>query len=229
MVTHISDNLFDIPEFRNRTAVFRDREHAGEVLAEMLSDYNGNDNIIFAIPAGGVPVGAVIASKLNIPLEVAVISKITLPWNTEAGYGAVAFDGTIRLNRGMIERLGLTEKDIADGIDKTRKKVEKRLQKFQRGKSKHDIEGKIAILVDDGIASGFTMLVAIEALKNSGADKIIIAVPTVHLENIKQFLTLVDEIYCPNVRSGWSFAVADAYQYWSDVSEDEVMEILKEF
>lgn len=225
----LSDKLFDIPELRNLTAVFKDREHAGEILGEMLSDYRNSNTSIFTIPAGGVPVGAVIAFKLNVPLEVAVVSKITLPWNTEAGYGAVAFDGTIRLNEGMIQRLGLTEKDIKEGIEKTHQKVENRLQKFQRGKSAIDIRGKTAILVDDGIASGFTMVVALEALKKSGADEIIIAVPTAHLENIKQLIPKVDAIYCPNIRSGWSFAVADAYQYWSDVSEEEVMEILKDF
>lgn len=229
MVTQISDNLFDIPDFRNRTAVFKNREHAGEVLGEMLSSYKGTDAVVFAIPAGGIPVGAALASKLQIPLEVAVVSKITLPWNTEAGYGAVAFDGTIKLNEGMIERLGLTESDVKEGIEKTSKKVKNRVEEFRKGKSPLKIAGRTVILVDDGIASGFTMLVAVEALKNAGADQLIIAVPTAHLENIKQLIPQVDAIYCPNIRSGWSFAVADAYQYWSDVSEEEVMEILKRF
>jgi len=229
MASQISDNLFDIQDFRNRTAVFRNREHAGEVLGEMLSSYKGTNTVVFAIPAGGIPVGAVLASKLKITLEVAVVSKITLPWNTEAGYGAVAFDGTIKLNEGMIRRLGLTENDVNEGIEKTSKKVKNRVEEFRKGKSSLKIAGGIVILVDDGIASGFTMLVAVEALKNAGADQMIIAVPTAHLENIKQLIPQVDAIYCPNIRSGWSFAVADAYQYWSDISEEEVMEILKHF
>jgi len=229
MASQISDNLFDIQDFRNRTAVFRNREHAGEVLGEMLSSYKGTNTVVFAIPAGGIPVGAVLASKLKITLEVAVVSKITLPWNTEAGYGAVAFDGTIKLNEGMIRRLGLTENDVNEGIEKTSKKVKNRVEEFRKGKSSLKIAGRIVILVDDGIASGFTMLVAVEALKNAGADQLIIAVPTAHLENIKQLIPQVDAIYCPNIRSGWSFAVADAYQMWSDVSEEEVMEILKGF
>ncbi len=226
MVDTPTDKLFDVPDFRNRISVFKNREHAGEILGEMLSDYRDSNAAVFAIPAGGVPVGAVISSKLNIPLEVAVVSKITLPWNTEAGYGAIAFNGTLKLNRRMIERLGLTENDIKEGIQKTRKKVENRVREFQKGKSTLDIHGKTAILVDDGIASGFTMLVALEAMKKSGADKIIIAIPTAHLENIKQLIPKADAVYCPNIRSGWSFAVADAYQFWSDVSEREVIEIL---
>ena len=105
MVIHLEDNFFDIPEFRNRTAVFRSREHAGEVLSEMLMQYKNTEAVVFAIPAGGVPVGAVVAAELQLPLDIAVVSKITLPWNTEAGYGAVAFDGTVRLNEDMASRL----------------------------------------------------------------------------------------------------------------------------
>jgi len=81
--------------------------------------------------------------------------------------------------------------------------------------------------VDDGIASGFTMLVAVEALKKADADQIIIAVPTAHWDAIRKVISDVDSLYCANLRSGWSFAVAEAYIKWSDVSEEEVMGILK--
>ena len=93
------NNVVEIPEFRDVTGIFKDRKHAGNVLADMMIDYKDTESIIFGIPAGGVPVAASIASKLNLNLDVAVVSKITLPWNTEAGYGAVAFDGTVELNQ----------------------------------------------------------------------------------------------------------------------------------
>ncbi len=229
MVIHLEDNFFDIPDFRNRTAVFRNREHAGEVLSEMLIQYKNTDAIVFAIPAGGVPVGAVIAANLQISLDVAVVSKITLPWNTEAGYGAVAFDGTVRLNEDMASRLGLNEKVVQEGIEQTRNKVKKRVAEFRGGKPPVQVAGRPVILVDDGIASGFTMLVAVEALRKAGANQIIIAVPTAHLEAVEFVLPNVEEVYCANLRSEWVFAVADAYQHWSDVSEAEVMELLKGF
>ncbi len=229
MVFRLDDNLFDIPEFRNKVTVFRDRENAGEILSEMLAEYRNTDAIVFAIPAGGVPVGAVVATELHIPLEVAIVSKITLPWNTEAGYGAVAFDGTVRLNEGMVSRLGLTEKEIEEGIEKTRNKVKNRVASFRSGRSSIQVSGRAVILVDDGIASGFTMMVAVEALQKAGASQIIIAVPTAHLENIQELIRKVDELYCANIRSGWNFAVADAYELWTDVSEEEVTEILKGF
>jgi predicted phosphoribosyltransferase len=222
-------NFFEIPDLRDHVGVFRDREHAGEVLGDMLIEYKNTDTVVFAIPAGGVPVGAVIANKLQLPFEVAVVSKITLPWSTEAGYGAVAFDGTVRLNEDMISRLGLEDDVVQEGIENTLNKVKKRVSKFQRGRSSHQVAGCHVILVDDGIASGFTMLVAVEALKKADADRIIIAVPTAHWDAIRKVIQDVDGLYCANLRSGWSFAVADAYIQWSDVSEEEVMEILKRF
>ena len=229
MVIHLEDNFFDLPDLRNRTAVFSSREHAGEILSEMIMQYKDTNAVVFAIPAGGVPVGAVIAAKLQIPLDVAVVSKITLPWNTEAGYGAVAFDGTVRLNEEMASRLGLTEKVIREGIEQTRNKVKKRVAEFRGGKPPIQVAGRPVILADDGIASGFTMLGAVEALRNAGADQIIIAVPTAQLEAVEFLLPNVEEVYCANLRSEWAFAVADAYQHWSDVSEDEVTELLGSF
>ena len=229
MPTPMKDIIFDVPEFRNKIDVFRDRKHAGEVLVEMLMEYKNTDAVVFGIPAGGVPVAAEIAFKLQISLEVAVVSKITLPWNTEAGYGAIAFDGTMILNEGMIDRLGLSEENVEKGIENTKIKVNRRVAEFRSEHSAHKVSGRTAIVVDDGIASGYTMMVAVDALKKAGASQIIIAVPTAHIENMKQFITKADEIYCANLRSGWSFAVADAYEYWSDVNEEEVMEILKNF
>ncbi len=229
MVIHLEDNFFDVPELRNRTAVFSSREHAGEILSEMLMQYKNTEAVVFAIAAGGVPVGAVIASKLQLPLDTAVVSKITLPWNTEAGYGAVAFDGTVRLNEDMISRIGLKKEVIEAGIEQTRNKVRKRVAEFRGGKPPVQVAGRPAVLVDDGIASGFTMLVAVEALRKAGVNRIIVAVPTANLDSVEFVLPNVEEVYCANLRSEWAFAVADAYQHWSDVSEGEVMELLSSF
>lgn len=228
MVT-IKDNFFDLPELRNRADVFSDREHAGKYLSEMLRQYKNSNAIVFAIPAGGVPVGAEIAENLQIPLDVAVVSKITLPWNTEAGYGAVAFDGTVRINRDIVSRTGLSEDEIENGIEKTRNKVKRRIAEFRGGKPPIQMGGRSVILVDDGIASGFTMIVAVEAFKKMRADEIVVAVPTGHWGAIEKIIGDVETLYCANLRSGWTFAVADAYLNWSDVSEEEVVEILSAF
>jgi putative phosphoribosyl transferase len=221
------DNVVEIPELRDMTRIFRDRIYAGEVLADMLISFKDSKSIVLGIPAGGIPVAAPIASKLNLILDVAVVSKITLPWNTEAGYGAVAFDGTVKLNTDIVSQIGLSDDQIRNGVEKALNKVRRRFKEFRGSKPfpitrKHNI-----ILVDDGIASGFTMLVAVEAIKKIGTNKIIVAVPTAHLQSLDLVAPEVDKIFCANIRSGWGFAVADAYKNWYDVDEQEVIEILK--
>ena len=227
MVQKPSHYIIERPDLREQSYVFRDRAYAGEVVAEMLDAYRQSDAIVLAIPAGGVPVAAVIAQRLNIPLEVAVVSKITLPWNTEAGYGAVAFDGTVRLNEDLVAHLGLNEEQIQEGIDQTTQKVLRRVKSFRGARPFPNLAKHRAILVDDGLASGFTMLVAIKALRKSGAANISIAVPTGHWSALQKMVQEAETIYCANIRSGFSFAVADAYEAWTDVAEEEAVAIYK--
>jgi putative phosphoribosyl transferase len=220
--------LFDLPKLRNRVHVFQDRQEAGEVLASMLERYRDSDALVLAVPAGGVAVGAVIARTLNLALDVAIVSKITLPWNTESGYGAVAFDGTVLLNHDFLARLHLSHQDIEGGIASTRIKVSRRMETFRGHHPLPDLRRPV-ILVDDGIASGFTLLTAVEALRKAGSEEVIVAVPTAHEESLARILEQVDVIYCPNRRGGWSFAVADAYDHWRDVGEQEVVDLLEDF
>jgi putative phosphoribosyl transferase len=225
-MTNDMNNLVEINELRNVTGIFRDRNHAGNILANLMLDYKDSDSIVLGIPAGGVPVAAAMASNLNLNLDVLVVSKITLPWNTEAGYGAVAFDGTVKLNQEVLSQIHLTDEQINRDIDKTNIKVKRRFKEFRSNKPFPDTHNKTIILVDDGIASGFTMLVAVEAIKKTNASRIVIAVPTAHLQSLERLASQVDVVYCANVRSGWGFAVAAAYQNWYDVNEEEVIEIL---
>ena len=221
--------IVDLPELREKLGVFQDRQDAGFRLAKMLETYNDSDAIVLAVPVGGVPVAAVVAEDLNLVLDVTVVSKITLPWNTEAGFGAVAFDGTVRLNERLLAGLGLTEEEIEQRIKVTTSKVQRRLRELRGDRPMPELAERKVILVDDGVASGFTLRVAVEALKNKSANEIIIAVPTGHQESLKCLVDEVQAVYCANVRSGWSFAVADAYKRWSDVDQIEALEILKHF
>jgi len=224
----INSKVFDFPELRNRIRVFRDRAAAGKILANMMKAYRKTESIVLAVPAGGVAVGAVIARELDLPLDVLVVSKITPPWNSEVGYGAVAFDGTVILNEELSSRLHLSQEEIRNGIKKTEEKVNRRLKILRGNRPLPDFSKKI-ILVDDGLASGFTLRVAIEALRKAGSQHIILAVPTAHKESIEKMIGMVEAIYCPNIREGWQFAVADAYEYWYDLDEEEVKKILAEF
>ncbi len=221
--------VVDLPELREKLGVFKDRQDAGIRLAEMLEAYRDSSAMVFAIPAGGVPVAASLAERLNLSLDVAVVSKITLPWNTEVGFGAVAFDGTVRLNNQMLGQIGLTEEEVQRRIEQTTTKVQRRFKELRGAEPMPNLAGRKVFLVDDGIASGFTFRVAVEALKNHGADEIMAAVPTSHRQALRDLAAQVKAVYCANVRGGWSFAVAGAYQRWSDVEETEVLQILKRF
>lgn len=224
-----ASRVFDLPEMRNRGRVFRDRTQAGLVLAGMLGEFRGSDTLILAIPAGGVPVAAEIAKQLGLMLDLAVVSKITLPWNTESGYGAVAFDSTVRLNQDLILALGLSETVVQEGIARTNEKVARRVKQLSGNRHLPDLTRRTVMLVDDGLASGFTMHTAVDALHHLAADKVIVAVPTGHAEAVSRIAALVDSLYCPNIRQGMSFAVADAYEQWTDVSETTVAAIMQSF
>ena len=216
-------------EYRDRTSVFRDRVEAGKVLADALKKYAGNpDVIVLAVPAGGVPVGRMIAKELVVPRDVIVARKIQIPWSPEAGFGAVAWDGKFILNEELAKELHLTEAEMEQAVAETKRNVDERLRKFRGNKRFPNLVGKIVILVDDGLASGYTMLVAVRSVKEKAPKKIVVAVPTASLGAIELLVPEVDEIVCPNIRSGPSFAVAEAYENWYDLTDEEVLELLSD-
>jgi predicted phosphoribosyltransferase len=201
---------------------FKDREAAGRAVAAMLKNYKDTDAIVLAIPAGGVPVAAEIARALGLPLEVTPVSKVLFPWTTEGGFGAVAFDGSVWIDQDAVENFGLDEAQIEKAIAEARAKVERRNARLRSGKALLDLSDRTLILVDDGIAAGSTMRTAIAALRKAGAGRIVVTVPTAHGRSVEALRSLADDIVCPNIRSGMRFAVADAYEEWRDLSDDEI-------
>jgi putative phosphoribosyl transferase len=158
-----------------------------------------------------------------------VVRKVQIPWSPEAGFGAVTWDGKIFLNEGLVEQLQhLTVEDIEDAIAETKRNIAERLQKFRGDKPLLNLRDKIVLLVDDGLASGFTMLVAARSVKESKPQKIVVAVPTASLGAIELLAAEVDEIACPNIRSAPMFAVAEAYENWYDLTDEEVQKILQD-
>lgn len=214
---------------RDRVGVFEDRPAAGAALAEMMQGLVPPDALVLAVPAGGVPVGVALAERLGLELDVAAISKITPPWNTEIGYGAVAFDGSVLLNQPLLEQMGLDQHDVDRGTDLARQKVARRLKQLRGEDSPLRIEGRTVVLVDDGLATGFTILCGCEALHRAKAGRIILAVPTAHIGSLGRVADCFHTIYCPNTRSGGAFAVADAYRRWEDVSESQARRALEQF
>jgi putative phosphoribosyl transferase len=222
----VATNLIELAQYRDRVRIFRDRPHAGEILAGMFTAALPDDAVVLAVPAGGVPVGREVAQRLDLPVDLLVVSKFTLPWDTEAGYGAVAFDGTVRINEALVHRLRLSREDVEQGVSRTREKVSRRQRLLRGGRPLPDFKGRPVIVVDDGLASGYTLSAGVEALRKHGVEKVMVAVPTGHLDSVERLAREADCVYCANIRGGWRFAVADAYQRWSDVAEEELMEMV---
>jgi putative phosphoribosyl transferase len=218
--------LLDDPVLRNRTYVFADRAAAGKKLARMLQDYQGMPLRLFAIPAGGVPVAAEIARAFKVPLDLVIVRKIQLPWTTEAGFGALDPEGAPLFNEALLSRMPLTPEQIAAQVAKTVANLKEREEHLRGGRPYPDLAGDTTIIVDDGLASGYTMQAAVGFIKRKGAGPLIVAVPTALDRTAQALLPRVDLLVCPNLRSGLSFAVAEAYENWYDVEQDEVLEVL---
>ncbi len=220
--------VVDEPIFRNRIQVFEDRLHAGRLLSEQLRDYEGREGVyVLAIPAGGVQVAFVIAQKLNLPLDLVVTRKLHVPWNKEAGFGALSWNGIMFLNEPLVASLGLTSKDIERCVAEEKEIVQKRLMIFRGDRPFPDLKNKTVIIVDDGLASGFSMLATVKAIKQRHAEEIVVAVPTAPIIAINRVKPYADKIVCLNVRSGPFFAVADAYKVWYDLEDEDVIDILE--
>lgn len=164
----MTDKIIDDPALRERAPVFTGRFDAGRLLAEKLRRHVSRENtILLAIPNGGVPVAYEISREIDILMDVVIVRKIQIPWNTEAGFGALTWNNEIILNDYLVKQLGLTEQQVADSIAKTKKIIQERLRLFRGDRPMPDMKDKTAILVDDGLASGFTMLATARAVKKN--------------------------------------------------------------
>jgi len=220
--------IHEDPRLRDRAPVFRDRSDAGRALADLLAAFGPGGALVLAIPAGGVPVGIEIARALALEFDVVPVSKILLPWTTEAGFGAVAFDGSVWISEQDVRHYGLDESDVADAIAAARAKVERRAKRLRGASAPPAAAGRTVILVDDGVAAGSTMRVALAAIRSLGAQRAIVAVPTGHRRSIELLAGFADEVFCANIRAPLRYAVADAYENWRDVSEAEAETLLEQ-
>ena len=221
--------IIDDPLLRNRSFVFEDRNDAGLHLAKMLEQFRGKDAVVLAIPSGGVPVGLVVSSYLELPFDLLIIRKIPIPGNTEAGFGAISLEGDILLNDSMVKMLGLSDYEIKELAKPVEAELKARNDIFRQGRPMLDLGRKIIILVDDGLASGYTMMTAANMVRRRKPAMLVVAVPTASLNTIEMLSEYVDMIVCSNIRSGYSFAVADAYRNWYDLTREEVVSMLRKF
>lgn len=203
--------------------MFKDRHEAGEILAEKLKNLNIKNGVVLAIPRGGVEVGKVLADKLNLSLDVVCPKKITPHDNPEFAIGAVMPDGTFVLDERMVSYLGLSESYLENEI-KSKMQEAKRREKVFRGDKEYNLENKTVIITDDGIATGYTMKAALKWLEKQKPKDIVVAVPVLPQEALKDFknykLVYID--------APWYFeAVGQFYENFPQLSDEEVLKILR--
>lgn len=203
--------------------MFEDRKDAGKKLAKSLENYREEDAVVLAIPRGGVPVAFEIASELDKDLFILVSRKLPIPGNPEAGFGAVAEDGSLFM---LEDASGWIPADRIDEIvEEQRAVIQRRISNLRDDREFPDIAGRTVILTDDGLAMGSTMRAAIEMCKNKQAGKIVVAVPVSGPSTAKEISGLVDELLVLETPANF-FAVAQAYEKWHDVTDQEVVDLM---
>jgi erythromycin esterase-like protein/predicted phosphoribosyltransferase len=205
---------------------FRDRAEAGRLVAERLRDYAGREDVVvLGLPRGGVPVAYEVARELDAPLDVYVVRKLGLPGHEELAFGAIATGGVRVLNKELIERLQLPAEWV-EAIDaKERRELERRERAYRGDRPPADLGGRTVVLVDDGLATGSTMLAAVQAVRQDGPAKVVVAVPVAAPEVCEALQEVADEVVCvSNPRP--LHAVGLWYEDFSQTSDDEVRELL---
>ncbi|AHY47543.1 putative phosphoribosyltransferase [Rubrobacter radiotolerans] len=207
---------------------FRDRREAGARLAELLGEYRDKSPVVFALPRGGVPVGAEVASALGAPLDVIVARKLGAPGQPELGIGAVAPGGVRVLNESAIKRLGIPESYLKSVTERELREVERRLRLFREGRPEPDVRGKTAILVDDGLATGVTVFAAIAYLRPRGPKSIVLAVPVCAAQTAERIRPEVDRLVCLETPSDLG-AIGFWYRDFEQVPDEAVISGLRSF
>lgn len=204
---------------------FKNREEAGKLLAGKLSGYKGRkDAIVLGIPRGGVPVAYALARELKLPFNVLVSRKLPLPWDTEAGFGAVAENGVLVEDERFIKTV--SRKELSYIIRFVTTEVARRVALYRKG-NPIDVKGKVAILVDDGLAGGWTIAAAVASLKKLKAKKIIVAVPCASSAALKAIRDGF-EVRVLKESDDPLFAVSLFYEAFQQLTDDQALEYLKE-
>ncbi len=206
--------------------LFEDRKKAGELLGEFIKDKVGSVDLVLGIPRGGVVVAKEVAKILKAPLSLLIVRKLGVPSNPELAFGAIDPDGHIYTDRWIVDYFKISEEEIRRIAKEELKKIREREERFLKGKAL-EVEGKVVLVVDDGIATGQTMIAGVEYLKRKGARKVIVAVPVCPIETLEKLRSYA-EVLCYHVAKGGSFAVGMFYKDFRQVEDEEVEELLKD-
>jgi putative phosphoribosyl transferase len=207
--------------------IFENRSDAGRRLAAELAEYARQPVIVLAIPNGGVPLAIEVATALHAELGIIVCRKLALPMNPEGGLGAVADDGTMILNEDVIARDGISREQIEHAANQIKSNVKQRSLRYKGEAAQARLTGKTAIRVDDGLASGITMTVAVEAVRHRSPREIVAAVPLASATGYSRAAGVANRVIACAIGTMPKFYLADFYRNWRDISDDEVVRLLK--
>jgi predicted phosphoribosyltransferase len=208
-------------------ALYVDRRHAGRVLASALSKYSGRtDVIVLALPRGGVPVAYEVARQLAAPLDVFVVRKLGVPGHEELAMGALASGGLWVLNGDVVKSLDISEEEIHRAAQNENRELMRRERAYRGERPGLDVLHRTVILVDDGLATGATMRVAIKALRKRDPARVVAAVPVAAPETCSELSAEADEIVCAATPRPF-FAVGPWYEDFSQTTDEEVRELLE--
>jgi putative phosphoribosyl transferase len=204
--------------------VYRDRVDAGRQLAARLERFRGEDAVVLGLPRGGVPVASEVAEALNLPLDVIVVRKLGVPLQPEVAMGAIGERDVRVLDHRLISNLQLTEAELRDIEAHERATLLSRSQRLRRGREGLDLEGRTAIIVDDGVATGATARAACQVARILGAARIVLAVPVGPPDTLENFPD-ADEVICLTMPAQF-WAVGAHYRDFSQTTEEDVVALL---
>jgi len=216
---------------RHTTAepIFENRYDAGRKLAEKLYEYADKSVVVLGIPNGGVAVALGVALALNADLDLVISRKIPLPLSPEGGFGSVTDDGTSIFDEEIIKKTGLSQPQINYQVNQVRSDIRHRSLLYHADRPPLSITGRTVIVVDDGLASGYTMRAAVESLRHRKPEKMIAAVPVGPEQVVNDIRKVADRVVTCAVGKEPRFYIADYYRYWHDITDAEVLHCLKEW
>jgi predicted phosphoribosyltransferase len=214
-------------ELERRDLPFADRREAGRELAGCLRRYAGRADVcVLGLPRGGVPVAAEVAAALGAPLDVFIVRKIGVPTHRELAMGAIASGGVRILNRDLIARLGVPDRDVSRVVAEEERELGRRERLYREGRAPVALTGRIAIIVDDGLATGSTMKAAVQAVRDREPARVVVAVPVGSAEACRDLKAVADDVVCAHVPR-YFMAVGRWYADFAETRDDEVRALLQ--
>jgi predicted phosphoribosyltransferase/dienelactone hydrolase len=205
--------------------IFQNRQDAGAQLAERLLVYKADHPIVIALPRGGVPVAAEVARRLEAPLDVLIVRKVGAPENPEYAIGALAEGGELWIREGAVRELGVTAPQLQALEARQQEEIVRRMERYRGGRPMVDVRGRLVLVVDDGLATGATMMAAVRALKAKGASRIVVAVPAAATSSATRIRSEVEAVVAIIEREDFH-AIGQWYYDFSQVGDEEVVSIL---